>query len=242
MVKSDIAAYWPKKRNAAAENAGNSVDSEALDEPCIEKALNGDPAVNVEMLRAALAQPGDDLVRRTGHVLHAGSGWRRQSARLTGQHNNRLLAVRPPPEGQNLLERMPPNDERVHGRHECPVPVVFPVRQLSVGRQPVEFSVLPSDIAVQTGGDENGRPHVHPRLSCHRTSQSSAASAAERSESAENAVLGGDDFIKAFYDAEKFFRRGSADSLAEALNGKRANLADLHPRPLRKSAAQQLDG
>jgi len=34
-------------------------------------------------------------------------------------------------------------------------------------------------------------------------------------------VLGGDDFIKAFYDAEKFFGRDPADSLAEALNGKR---------------------
>ncbi len=49
--------------------------------------------------------------------------------------------------------------------------------------------------------------------------------------------LGGDDFIKAFYDAEKFFRRDPTNSLAEALNGERANLADLHPRPLRKIAA-----
>src|SRR6266508_3804732 len=55
-------------------------------------------------------------------------------------------------------------------------------------------------------------------------------------------LLGGDDLIKAFYDADKFFRRDSADSLAEALNGKRANLADLHPRPLQKTAAQQPDG
>src|SRR5512132_2334647 len=101
MVKSDIAADWPKKRNTAAENDGDSIDNEALDEPCIEKALNGDPTVNVKMLRAALAQPGDDLVRGTSHVLHAGSGWRRQAGRLTGQHNNRLLAVRPPLEGQN---------------------------------------------------------------------------------------------------------------------------------------------
>src|SRR6266508_6112835 len=57
-----------------------------------------------------------------------------------------------------------------------------------------------------------------------------------------SAVSGGDDFIKAFYDTEKFFRREPADSLAEALNGKCANLADLHPRPIRKTAAQQLDG
>src|SRR6266542_4671588 len=96
MAKSDIASDWPKERNAAAENDGNSIDSEALDEPCIEKALDGDSAVNIEMLRASLAQPGDDLMRRTGHVLHTGSGWRRQARRLTGQHNNRLLAVRPP--------------------------------------------------------------------------------------------------------------------------------------------------
>src|SRR6266542_4923582 len=76
---------------------------------------------------------------------------------------------RHPLEGQNLLERMPPNDERVHGRHECPVPVVFPIRQLSVGRQPVEISILPSDIAVQTCRDEHGRPHIHLRLSYRLT-------------------------------------------------------------------------
>src|SRR6266498_1928984 len=75
-----------------------------------------------------------------------------------------------PLEGQNLLERMPPNDERVHGFHECPVPVVFPIRQLSIGRQPVELSILPSDIAIQTGCDEHGRPHMRLRLSCRRTS------------------------------------------------------------------------
>ncbi len=63
-----------------------------------------------------------------------------------------------------------------------------------------------------------------------------------RRSSDPSSSLGGDDFIKAFYDAEKFFRRDPTDSLAEALIGKRANVADLHPGPLWKTAGQQLDG
>ena len=53
VVQLDLATYWPKERNTAAEKDGKSSDDEALDEPCLEKASNGDPAVDIEMLRAA---------------------------------------------------------------------------------------------------------------------------------------------------------------------------------------------
>ncbi|HKB79636.1 MAG TPA: hypothetical protein VKH35_07960 [Thermoanaerobaculia bacterium] len=95
-----------------------------MDQASLQKPLNGDPAVDVDILNASRSEARGDIGRSPRHLFHDCSG-RSSSDRTTTEHENGLLAVSPPAEAEDCFEGLPADDECIHGAHELLVAVRF---------------------------------------------------------------------------------------------------------------------
>ena len=61
MAEGDVPGDGSEERYPGAEEHRNAGDNEALDEPGLEKPLNGDPAIDIDVPHAARGQARHDL-------------------------------------------------------------------------------------------------------------------------------------------------------------------------------------
>ena len=95
MGEGDITLERAKERDAGTDEHRNTGDNEPVDETGVEKALDREPAIDVDVLDAARLEPRHDIGRLSGHVLHDGPRRSRRN-RTTAEHKDRLLSVGPP--------------------------------------------------------------------------------------------------------------------------------------------------
>ena len=120
--------------------------------PARRNRLNRDPAVDVEVVGAARGESRNDLRRRPGHLFDDASADRGQVDGATAQDHDALVAIRPGPEGQNLLEGLATDHERIDAGDE----LVVAVGLAAARRQPVEIAVRSRNEAVDAGADKDG--------------------------------------------------------------------------------------
>src|SRR5207344_1157761 len=151
----DVARYTAKERNPCTNEHRNASDHKALDQPVLQKALNRDPAIHVNVLDAASRKLRQDFGRSPGHTLH-GSPARGGRERAGAEHDNGLPAIRPLLKGQDRFESLAPDDQGINRRNELIVAVGF----ATAGRQEVEVTIRSCDEAVEAGANEDRRFHV----------------------------------------------------------------------------------
>src|SRR5205809_2293938 len=162
MLQGDIAAKRAKQWDAGADEHRNTGDNEALNEASLQELLNSDPAIHIDMPDAAGLKLRHDLGWSPGHPLHHCPS-RSGGDRTTTEHENGLLAVGPPIEAQDRLERLAADDQCVHRGNK----LIIPVRFATAGREKIEGAVRTSDEAVEASANKDGCFH-RPRSSCCR--------------------------------------------------------------------------
>src|SRR5439155_7890064 len=75
--EDDVALDGTKERDPGANQHRNAGDDEALNQTRLEKPLNGDPAIHVNMLDSARGQLRHDVGRSSRHPLHHPAEWSR---------------------------------------------------------------------------------------------------------------------------------------------------------------------
>ena len=104
--------------------------------PASKKPLNGDPAIHVNMPDAASGKLRHDFGRIPRHTLHHGPG-RSGGERASAEHEDGLLTIGPRVEGQDRLEGLAADDQRIHRGHELVVAVGFAAAR----RQEIEIAI-----------------------------------------------------------------------------------------------------
>jgi len=155
VFEQDIARQRPEERNAGADQHRNAGDDQAMDESGTEEPLDGQPAVDVEVLEAARLESRHDLLRRARHPLDGRAG-RRRSQPAPAEHDHRLGSVRPGLEGPDHFVRLPSHDQCVHRGHE----LLEAVGLVAAHVEKVERVIRPGDEPVNTGADEDGGVHA----------------------------------------------------------------------------------
>src|SRR6266480_3265742 len=171
VLKRDVTFYCAEERDPTTDEDGNARDDEAVNEPGLKKPLNRDPAIHVNVSDAPSCKLHHDVRWRPGHALHRSAGGCR-SERMSAEHKHRLRPIGPGAKGQDSLERLAPDDYRIHRGHELIVAVWFATARF----EKIELTVGPSDEAVEAGANKDGcfhctAPMLPPngsRLSCGR--------------------------------------------------------------------------
>ena len=81
MLERNVTLERAKQWNPGTDQHGNARDNEPLNEPSLEKPLNRDPAIDVDVPDAARSKPCDDLAWNPRHLLDNRAG-RRGSKRV----------------------------------------------------------------------------------------------------------------------------------------------------------------
>src|SRR5204862_3129931 len=107
-------------------------------------------AIHINMPNAASLKLRNDFGRGPRHMLHH-STLRGGSERLSAEHENRLLTIRPGVKSQDRLEGLATHDQRIHRGHELFVAVGF----AATLRQEIELTIDSSDKAVEAGANKD---------------------------------------------------------------------------------------
>jgi len=150
VTKPNVPLQAPEERNSVSDEHRHARDDESVNEPGLEKSLNGDSAIHVNMPDAARVKPVCDFGRVTGHMLDYRPA-RDGRERASTEYKNRLLAIRPRLELQYRLESVTPDDKRVDCGHE----LVIPVRFAATRWQEIEVTIEPSDESVEAGANKH---------------------------------------------------------------------------------------
>jgi hypothetical protein len=138
VMEEDVVWQRAEERDAVADEDRDTSDDEAFDEACAQEALNGDAAVDVEIVEAASSEIRDDLDRRTGHLLDDRATHYGKINGSTAEDDYPLFAIGPVWQGQYGLKSIAADDERIDAGHE----LVVAVRLASIRRLEVESTVL----------------------------------------------------------------------------------------------------
>ena len=111
--------------NTFSDEHGNTRDGETLNEACAQEALNGDAAIDVEMLGAAGGELRDDLLRWAAHLLDDSSAGRGQINGATTQDDDALVSIGPRSERENCLEGVAAHHDCIDGGYEFIVAMSF---------------------------------------------------------------------------------------------------------------------
>jgi len=154
MLERNVMRERAKQWNPGTDQHGNARDDESLDEPRLEKPLNRDPAIDVDVPDAPRGKPCDDLAWTPRHMLDNRAG-RRCRKGVTAEHKHRLLTVRPRVERQDRVVCLTAQHQRIDGGHELGVAMGFPATR----RKEIEVAVLSSDEAVEARAHKDGCFH-----------------------------------------------------------------------------------
>ncbi|HXX17872.1 MAG TPA: hypothetical protein VEJ46_00575 [Candidatus Acidoferrum sp.] len=151
MAQNDVPRHWAKQRDARPDQYGHSRDHQSVDTSSREKALNGDPAVDVRMLKAAGFEPGGDFGGFSGHLLHHSAFDGREIERTIAQDHDRLRSVKPPAERQYDLEGPAADNDDIDARIEF----FEAVGLLPTGIQEIERVVRPGQKTIDAYSAKN---------------------------------------------------------------------------------------
>src|SRR3989442_4734317 len=153
MFEGDITLERAKQRDARTDEHRNTGDNEPVYEAGLQKPLDREPAIDVDMLDAARLERRHDVGRSSGHLLHY-CPRRMRSNRPTAEHEDRLLSVGPLVKAEGRLEGLSPDDQCIHRGHEFLVAMRF-----NLGWEKIEGAVGSSDEAVEAGANKDGCFH-----------------------------------------------------------------------------------
>src|SRR5438128_3699071 len=173
MFEGDITLERAKQRDARTDEDRNTGDNEPVYEAGLQKPLDREPAIDVDMLDAAHLELRHDVGRSSGHLLHY-CPRRSRSNRTTAEHEDRLLSVDPLVKAEGRLEGLSADHQCIHRGHEFLVAMRF-----NLGWEKIEGAVGSSDEAVEAGANKDGCFHCRVlklppngrRLSCGRNAR-----------------------------------------------------------------------
>jgi len=145
-----------EKRNAFADEHRDAGDDEPLNEARAQKSLNGDAAVDVEVVSARGREAPDDFGGLAAHLFDDAADDDGKIDGTTAQHHDACFSIRPRTELENDVERVAADDNRVDAGHEF----VVSVRLAAAGRQKIEIAIQSRNEAVDAGADEDGCSHA----------------------------------------------------------------------------------
>jgi hypothetical protein len=158
MTEPNVPVQRPEERNPVSDEYGHASDNETLNEPRLQKPLNRDPTVDVEVMNTTSSESRYDLSRRSCHVFNDPAVGRGQVNRATAQDHYALITIWPGLKGQHLFEGLATDHQRIHPGYKLVVAVGFATAR----REPVEIAVRSRNEAVEAGADKNR--YCHPEL------------------------------------------------------------------------------
>src|SRR6266542_6543358 len=108
-----VARQGAEERNPVSNEHRHASDHETLNEPRAQEPLNRDPTVDVEVLGTTSRELRDDLSRRPGHLFNNASAGRGQVDGAATQDHYALVTIWPGLKGQNLLEGLATDHNRI---------------------------------------------------------------------------------------------------------------------------------
>src|SRR6266567_6585062 len=107
------------------------------------------------MVGTTSSELGNDIGRRPGHLFNYASDGRGKIDGATTQDHYALVTIWPGPKGQNLLEGLATNHNRIDACNKLLVSVGF----AAALRQKVEVAVRSGNETVEAGADKDGYRH-----------------------------------------------------------------------------------
>src|ERR1700680_507327 len=155
VTELDVARQGSEERNSLSNEHGHASDDETLNKPRIQEPLNRDSTVNVEVVGATSGQLRSDLSRRPGHLLDNTSVGCRQVDGTITQNHDALVTIWPGLQGENFLERIVTDHNRIDTCNKLVVAVGF----TATLRQEIEIAVRSRNETVETGSNKDRRCH-----------------------------------------------------------------------------------
>jgi hypothetical protein len=125
VAEPNVVRQGAEERNSISNEHRYARDNEALNEPRAQELLNRDPAVDIDVAGATRSELRDDVSRRPGHLFNNASARRGQVNGTTTQDHHALVTIGPRAKGQNLLEGLATDHNRIDACNELVVAVGF---------------------------------------------------------------------------------------------------------------------
>jgi|SRR5258708_6024914 len=125
VAEPNVVRQGAEERDALSNEHGHSSNNETLNGPGAQEPLNGDAAVDVEVVDAPSGELRNDPSGRSAHLFHNATAHCRQIDGTTAQDHDALVIVRPSIKGQNRLEGLAADHNRVDAGYELVVAVGF---------------------------------------------------------------------------------------------------------------------
>jgi hypothetical protein len=150
MTEPNVAWQGTEQRDSVSNEHGHASDNEALNYPRTQEILNRNPTVDIEVVGAAGSKLRNDLSRRPGHLFHNATNPGKID-RATTQDHHAFVTIGPAFHGQNRLEGLATNHNRVNSCYEFVVSMGFAAAR----RQKVEIAIRSRNEAVDAGADKD---------------------------------------------------------------------------------------
>jgi hypothetical protein len=151
VAEPNVVRQGAEERNSLSDEHRHASDNETLNEPFAQEPLDGDPAVDVEVMGATSCELRNDLCWRPRHLFHNAASGGGEVEGTTAKDNYALVTVGPRAKGENFLERLTTDHNCIDGCDELVVAVGFSAAR----RKKVEIVVRPRNEAIDAGADKN---------------------------------------------------------------------------------------
>src|SRR5450756_2696397 len=101
MTQPNVAWQRAKHGYSLSDKHGHASYYETVNEPCAQKSLNRDSAVDIKVMGSAGGQLRNDLGRRAVHVFNDRSNRLGQIDRAAAQDHDALITIWPRVKGKN---------------------------------------------------------------------------------------------------------------------------------------------
>lgn len=155
MTEPDVARERAEERDPLSDEHRDASNDETLNESGAQEALNGDPAVDVGMVRAGGGKFRNDVRGRSTHLFHPAAAHAGKIEGTAAENDHALVTVGPGVKGQNGLEGFAADDDGVDAGDELVVAMGFAAAR----REKIESAVGAGDETVEAGADEDGELH-----------------------------------------------------------------------------------
>ena len=166
-MEPDIAWQAAEQRDSLPDQDGDASEDQAPDQAGGKEFLNGDAAVDVEMMKAASGKLHHDLAGISGHLFDDACADGGEVEGATAQDHDCFVAVGPFGKGQDRFKGLASDDERVDGGEKLRVAM----RLTAAGREEIEIAVWARDESVDADADEDRSRNRMGSHGCHRRTQ-----------------------------------------------------------------------
>ncbi len=158
VAEPNVARQAAEERNSLSNEHWHSSDDEALNGPRTQEPLNGDAAVDVQVVDPTNGKLGNNLSGRSAHLFHNATAHCGQIDGAAAQDHDALVTVRPRIKSQNRLESLSADHNGIDAGYKLFVAVRF----AAALRQKVESTVRPRNEPVDARADKDR--YAHRRL------------------------------------------------------------------------------